>query len=84
MQLLINIPDSLANKIIQILNVFKSDGLEIVRKIDRSEESLPKYSDEYIEKNWKELIMTIKSDTDYHKSEQYQLDRGEYLMEKYK
>jgi len=82
MQLIVDIKnESLINKIIQLLEIFKHDGVEIkqrraINKID--------YSDEYLEKNWKEFIMGCKSDPSYYKSEQYYEDRGEYLMEKYK
>lgn len=54
--------------------------------IDRSAQSNELYSDEYIEKNWKELVSKGLSscNDEYYKSEQYKLDRGSYLMEKYK
>ncbi|MFK5976370.1 MAG: hypothetical protein QM493_07675 [Sulfurovum sp.] len=85
MQLIIDIPsNSLGDKIIQILNVFKSDGIKIEKRIEpkKIDESL--FTKEYIEENWKELVMGCKSDPDYYKSEQYYNDRGEYLMEKYR
>lgn len=43
-------------------------------------------SDEYIQKNWKDLVSKGLStcDENYYKSEQYKLDRGDYLIEKYK
>lgn len=40
-------------------------------------------SDEYIENNWRQLLMSCKSDTDYHKSKEYYDDRGSYLEKKY-
>jgi len=83
MQLIIDIKnESMVDKIKAILNVFKADGVEIKETVSLDPET--DLSDEYIEKNWKELLMGIKSDPSYYKSEQYKLDRGEYLMEKYK
>ncbi len=43
-------------------------------------------SDEYIQKNWKDLVSKGLSTCDehYYKSEQYKSDRGDYLIEKYK
>ena len=92
MQLIIDIKnESIANKIKTILNVFKDDGVKVqeLKTRDQKPETRNQkpetiLSDEYIEKHWKEILMGIKSDPDYYKSEQYKLDRGEYLMEKYK
>ena len=84
MQLIIDIPsNSLGNKIIQILKAFKSDGVEI-ETIKNQIPDEEKLSDEYLKKNWKEILMGTKSSPDYYKSEQYYEDRGDYLMEKYK
>ena len=83
MQLIVDIDnDILAQKIIQILNIFKGDGLHIKKREEKVERV--EYSDKYIEENWRELVMGIESDPDYYKSEQYYDDRGEYLMEKYR
>jgi len=82
-QLILNIDnDTLAQKIIQILNVFKSDGLSIEKQDNKKE--IIKHSDEEIVQSWKKIVMDIDSDPNYYKSEQYYNDRGEYLMEKYK
>jgi hypothetical protein len=82
MQLVINTQnENLFEKIVKFLDIFKSDGLEVEILDAKDKEEL---SDEYIEEHWKELLMGIKSDPDYYKSEQYKLDRGEYLMEKYR
>ena len=81
MQLIVNINNELlVDKIIKILEIFKSDGVEIEKKNDIKSFD---YSDEYLEKNWKSFIMNCKSDEKYYKSEQYYEDRGNYLMEKY-
>jgi hypothetical protein len=82
MQLVINTQnENLFEKIVKFLDIFKSDGLEVEILDAKDKEEL---SDEYIEEHWKELLMGIKSDPNYYKSEQYKLDRGEYLMEKYR
>ena len=46
----------------------------------------PELTDEYIQNNWRELIMTGLSGYDeaYYKSDQYKEDRGSQLMDKYK
>ena len=46
----------------------------------------PELTDEYIQNNWRELIMTGLSayDEAYYKSDQYKEDRGSQLMDKYK
>ena len=75
MQLIVDIDnDILAQKIIQILNIFKGDGLHIKKgdeKVERVE-----YSDKYIEENWRELAMTHIDNSDYYKSEEYKMDRA--------
>jgi hypothetical protein len=82
MQLIIDIKnESMADKIKTILSAFKNDGVEIKETVSTEPET--NLSDEYIEKHWREILMGIKSDPNYYKSEQYKLDRGEYLMEKY-
>jgi len=85
MQLIIDIPsNSLGDKIIQILNAFKSDGVNIVKKDTSSDSIEKKYTDEYLKENWKEMVMTSGDSVDYYKSEAYYEDRGKYLEEKYK
>lgn len=85
MQLTINIQnESLIDKIIKILEVFKNDGVQIVKKETSSDNKEKEYTDEYLKKNWREMIMTSGDSSDYYKSNQYYEDRGNYLMEKYK
>ena len=87
MQLIIDIPNnSLADKIIKILNVFKSDGakIKITENPNNAQYKKFDYSDAEIEKNWKDILMNTQSDPDYYKSELYYEERGDYLMEKYK
>ncbi len=86
MQLSVNIQDnSIAEKILWFLNSFSSKGV-VVKKIYLEDSDKDILSDEYIEKNWKKIVSKSLEnyDEDYYKSDQYKLDRGEYLMEKYK
>lgn len=84
MQFTISITNSeIADKILWFLNSFKDKGVE-VSTIEPKKSSLESLSDREIEENWREILMGIKSDPNYYGSEAYKLDRGEYLMEKYK
>lgn len=85
-QLILNIKDnSTKEKILWMLEHFKSDGLEIEQPESTNyKEPNIKYTDEYLNENWKEMIMKAGDNIDYYKSEQYNEDRGNYLMEKYK
>ena len=83
MQILLNIKnEKIFDKLLWMLEHFKSDGVEIVT----NNKEKVKYSDEYIEKNWKSLVSKGFSlyDENYYKSKQYKRDRANYLMEKYK
>jgi hypothetical protein len=85
-QLILNIQDnSTKEKILWMLEHFKSDGL-IIEEPSLTHQKIQdsKYTDEYLKENWKEMIMTSGDNSDYYKSEQYDEDRGNYLMEKYK
>jgi hypothetical protein len=85
MQLIINIQnESLVDKIIKILEVFKNDGVKIVKKDISSDNREKEYTDEYLKENWREMIMTSGDSSDYYKSEAYYEERGNYLLEKYK
>ena len=83
MQLIVDIPNSsLADKIIQILNAFKSDGITIKKqaKSKNIDESL--LTKEYIKEHWRELVMTSGDSSDYYKSEQYYEDRAKDYEER--
>lgn len=85
MRLIIDIPsNSLGDKIIQILNVFKSDGIKIEKRIEpkKIDESL--FTKEYIKENWREMVMTSGDNSDYYKSDQYYEDRATAYEEKEK
>ena len=78
MQLIIDINnESIANKIKTILNVFKDDGVKVQELKTKNQKPETILSDEYIEKHWKELIMTSGNSSNYYKSEQYYEDRAE-------
>lgn len=85
MQLVININNkSLVDKIIKILEVFKNDGVKIIKRDTSSENKERKYTDKYLKENWREMIMTSGDSSDYYKSNEYYEDRGKYLLKKYK
>ena len=62
MQLIVDIKNELiADKIIKLLNIFKSDGVEIKNQIVLEKENKDEFSDEYIKKNWKKIVMDTHS-----------------------
>ena len=84
MQLIIDIKnESIAEKIKTILNVFKDDGVKIrenknhANPQERGAKPKTELNDEYIQKHWKELIITSGDNSEYYKSEQYYEDRAE-------
>lgn len=81
MQIILNLKNekNLA-KLLTTLKNLKEDEIEI--KFLLQEQT--KYSDEYIEKNWKKLISKAlsKYKETYYKSEQYKIDRANYLLNK--
>lgn len=84
-QLVLNIHDeSVMSKLLLMLEQFKDKGVIVNKKEISSNFKSFNYTDEEIEKNWKNILMDTKSDSDYYKSEKYYEDRGSYLMEKYK
>jgi len=85
MQISINIKDdSMAKTILWFLEHFKDDGIEIIKS--SIQENKQAYTDEYVKENWRTIISGGLKDLNdgYYKSEQYKIDRGEYLMEKNK
>ncbi len=85
MKLTLNIKnESILDPLLWMLKHFERDGVEIEQEIKEIESN--KITDEYIKEHWKELIGIGLSnyDENFYKSEQYKLDRGKYLMEKYK
>ena len=85
MQLTLNIKNNtVAKKVLWFLEHLKNEGVEISCIADtESELQQEDYSDEYVKKHWKEIIMSVGSDDTYYKSEQYLIERGDYLAEKY-
>lgn len=82
-QLVLEIKDELVKeRLLWLLQHFKKDELEIVNH--QPSEQNQAWSDDYIEKNWKELIVTSSMKADYEKSSQFREEFGEYLAEKNK
>jgi len=85
MQIIVDIPNlMLLSKIESLLEKFQSSGVKIKKKENTRKYKTFEYSDEYLENNWKEILMNTESDSNYYKSELYYEERGNYLMEKYK
>jgi len=83
MQLIIDIKnESIADKIKTILNVFKDDGVKVQELKTKNQQAETILSDEYMQKNWRELVMTSGDNSDYYKSEQYYEDRAEDYRER--
>jgi len=86
MQLSVKINDnSVAEKILWFLNSFSNKGV-VVKEVTTNSAQEERFSDEFIEKNWEQILsdqLENYDESDY-KSEQYKLDRGEYLMQKCK
>lgn len=86
MQLIVNIKDnSIAEKILWFLTSFSNKGV-VVKEVSSDNTEKTVLTDEFIEQNWEEILSDglQNYDENYYKSEQYKLDRGEYLMEKYR
>ena len=83
MQLIIDIPsNSLADKIIQILHAFKSDGITIKKQVKSKKIDESLLTKEYIKENWRELVMTSGDYSDYYKSDKYYEDRAKDYEER--
>ena len=68
-QIILNIKnENIMDKLLWMLKHFKNDGVEIRQLKTKNQEPTTKLSDEYMEKNWREILMGIKSDPDYYKS----------------
>jgi hypothetical protein len=82
MQLSVNINDnSIAEKILWFLNSFSSKGV-IVKKIDTEDSDKNLLSDEYIEKNWREIGMNTHS-SDLDDDERIYEAASEFYSEKH-
>ena len=83
MQLIIDIKnESIADKIKTILNVFKDDGVKVQELKTKNQQAETILSDEYMQKNWRELVTISGDNSDYYKSEQYYEDRAEDYRER--
>jgi hypothetical protein len=76
--------NSTFEKLIWLLKHFDKNEIEVLDSLVNTDINEQTYSDEYIKENWKEMLMNCKLSFDYHGSDEYKTDRGEYLMEKYK
>lgn len=85
MQLTLNIEnESVAKKILWLLEHFKKDGISITQdSFTETKKNVNDYSDKYLEENWKDIVMSVGNNDKYYKSEEYVKDRGNYLAEKY-
>ncbi|AEE26784.1 hypothetical protein [Francisella hispaniensis] len=75
--------DSTFEKLLWLLKHFDESEIEVIEQLSQKNKE-EKYTDEYIQKNWKEMLMSCKSDSEYYDSDEYKADLGEYLLEKYK
>ncbi len=84
MQLTVKIDnDLMADKILWLLNSFKDKGVEVIAEDLKNEEN-SKFTDEYIEENWQEIVSEALKDYDsnYTKSFQYKIDRADFQQMK--
>ncbi|MCI0501832.1 MAG: hypothetical protein L0Y61_08855 [Epsilonproteobacteria bacterium] len=82
MQLTINIKNNnTVEKILWMLEHFKSDGVEIIKSDDMKIQDKTIYSDEYIEKNWRELVSKALSTVDAD-ADDWKMEYGTYLADK--
>lgn len=85
MQLSLNIKDErVLDKLLWVLERFKNDGVEIIKEPKILTHDTVTCTDEYIEKNWKEIVSkSLKNhDINYENSFQYKIDRAEFLQMK--
>jgi len=54
----------------------KKEKIKLKIEFIEDDDEKVEFSDEYIEKHWKELIMTTTDDSEYYKSEEYKIDRA--------
>ncbi len=87
MQLILKIEDeSVARKILWLLEHFKKDGLEIEQQVDFEGKTEAERLNNNMSEDWRRVVSEGLKDMDdkYYKSIRYKLDRAEYLMEKEK
>lgn len=64
-------------KLLWMLKHFENKDVELEYSTQKQ------YTDKYVKQHWREFIMSTGNNDNYYKSEQYQLDYGNYLAEKY-
>jgi|YNPMSStandDraft_2_1061718.scaffolds.fasta_scaffold00033_50 hypothetical protein len=87
MQIILKIKSKNAyDKLHSCLKQFDINEIEIIYEEHTISKNKIEITDDYIEKNWREIVSDALSsfDEDCYKSEQYKLDRGEFLIGKYK
>lgn len=73
--------ENILDKLLWMLKHFENNGLKIEKQISKSIDET-KFTKEYIEENWRALIMTGTDNSNYYKSEQYKLDRAKDYEER--
>ncbi len=76
MQILLEIKNNnVLDDLLKTLERFQSEGVEIVKLMENKQ-----YSDDYIKKNWKEMISKALANTDID-SDKWKSEYGTYLVE---
>ncbi|MEA3490570.1 MAG: hypothetical protein U9R27_01575 [Campylobacterota bacterium] len=76
MQLSVDIQDNnIAEKILWFLSTFSDKGVKVEKVVPSKVYDDEEIDEEYLEKNWRELVVTSVDSSDYYKSEQYYADR---------
>ena len=79
-QLILTITDEgILNNLLWMLKRFENDGLKIEKRTIEEE----KFTQQYLEDNWKELIMTTGDSSDYYKSEQLKINANNAIKSLY-
>lgn len=82
MQLILNIKnESIAKKILWLLEHFRKDGLEI--KLDDGNKKEMAFSDEYISENWHEFAYKASGEPEQDDDNILRENYGKYLSEKH-
>ena len=78
--------EKILDKLLWMLEHFRGDGVEVLMDQVITKKANPEYTEQYIKENWQELTSKGLSgyEGEYLGSDQYKLDRGNYLMDKYK
>ncbi len=85
MQLTLNIEnETIAQKILWLLEHFENEGLQIENQSDiKNKIQTPEYSEEYIEKHWRELAYNASGNPDQDDDKILIDSYGKYLNDKH-